>query len=176
MNFKLDRNCMYSYIMFFCFFFFFKIIGSIVTGCHRLVKTSCLQPVRLTTIGCQVSSAVHVEDTETKIPNRNNKIAYFWVWPLISPVAFFLQQFPFSYAESITNSFIPYVINFQNFIIECLLESFFGHTSFFAINDRGGLSANVITTAEVCFLSAARDFIKEAIYLDNMIFETNLRR
>ena len=26
-----------------------------------------------------------------------------------------------------------------------------------------------------CFLSAAQDVMKEAIYLDNMVFETNLR-
>ena len=44
-----------------------------------------------------------------------------------------------------------------------------------ASNDRVALSANVIKTAEVCFLSAAQDVMKEAIYLDNMVFETNLR-
>ena len=42
-------------------------------------------------------------------------------------------------------------------------------------NVHGALSANVIKTAEVCFLSAAQDVMKEAIYLDNMVFETNLR-
>ena len=47
--------------------------------------------------------------------------------------------------------------------------------SFDANNDRGALSANVIKTAEVCFLSTAQDVMKEAIYLDNMVFETNLR-
>ena len=47
--------------------------------------------------------------------------------------------------------------------------------SFDASNDRGALSANVIKTAEVCFLSAAQDVMKEAIYLDNMVFEINLR-
>ena len=47
--------------------------------------------------------------------------------------------------------------------------------SFDASNDRGALSANVIKTAEVCFLSAAQDVMKQAIYLDNMVFETNLR-
>ena len=46
--------------------------------------------------------------------------------------------------------------------------------SFDASNDIGALSANVIKTAEVCFLSAAKDVMKEAIYLDNMVFETNL--
>lgn len=33
--------------------------------------------------------------------------------------------------------------------------------------------ANVITTAKVYFLFAAQDVIKEAIYSDNMVFETN---
>ena len=47
--------------------------------------------------------------------------------------------------------------------------------SFDTNNDRGALSANVINTAEVCFLSAAQDVMKKAIYLDNMVFETNLR-
>ena len=47
--------------------------------------------------------------------------------------------------------------------------------SFDASNDRRALSANVIKTAEVCFLSAVQDIMKEAIYLDNMVFETNLR-
>ena len=42
-------------------------------------------------------------------------------------------------------------------------------------NDRGALSANVIKTAEVCFLSAAQDVMKEAICLGNTVFETNLR-
>ena len=42
-------------------------------------------------------------------------------------------------------------------------------------NDRGALSANVVKTAEVCLLSAAQDIMKEAIYLHNMVFETNLR-
>ena len=37
------------------------------------------------------------------------------------------------------------------------------------------MSANVIKTAEVCILSAAQDVMKEAIYLDNIVFETNLR-
>ena len=41
-------------------------------------------------------------------------------------------------------------------------------------NVRGALSANVIKTAEVCFLSAAQDVRKEAIYLDNMVFGTNM--
>ena len=51
----------------------------------------------------------------------------------------------------------------------------FGHIpSFLVSNVRGVLSANVIKTAEVCFLSAAQDVMKEAIYLDNMVFETNL--
>ena len=48
--------------------------------------------------------------------------------------------------------------------------------SFDASNDRGALSANVIKTAEVCFLSAAQDVMKEAIYYDNIVFETNLRQ
>ena len=47
--------------------------------------------------------------------------------------------------------------------------------SFNASNDHGALSVNVIETAEVCFLSAAQDVMNEAIYLDNMVFETNLR-
>ena len=47
--------------------------------------------------------------------------------------------------------------------------------SFGASNDRGALSANDFKTAEVCFLSAAQDVMKEAICLDNMVFETNLR-
>ena len=38
---------------------------------------------------------------------------------------------------------------------------------------RGALSANVIKTAEVCFLSAAQDVMKD--YFDNMVFETNSR-
>ena len=45
--------------------------------------------------------------------------------------------------------------------------------SFDASNDRRALSANVIKTAEV--LSAAQDVMKKAIYLDNIVFETNLR-
>ena len=46
--------------------------------------------------------------------------------------------------------------------------------SFDMSNVRGALTANVIKTAEVCFLSAAQDVMKEAIYLDNIVFETNL--
>ena len=46
--------------------------------------------------------------------------------------------------------------------------------SFDASNDRGSLSANIITTAEVCFPSAAQDVVKGAVYLDSMVFETNL--
>ena len=42
-------------------------------------------------------------------------------------------------------------------------------------NDRGASSANVVKIAEVCFLSAEQDVMKEVIYLDNMVFETNLR-
>ena len=45
---------------------------------------------------------------------------------------------------------------------------------FDASNERGALSANVIKTAVVCFLSAAQDVMKEAIYLDKMVFETIL--
>ena len=56
---------------------------------------------------------------------------------------------------------------------ECLLSD--TPSSFNASPDRGALSANVITTAEVCFLSAAKDVLKEAVYLDNKIFETSLR-
>ena len=47
--------------------------------------------------------------------------------------------------------------------------------SFDVSNVRGALSANVIKIAEVCFLSAAQDVMKEAICSDNMVFETNLR-
>ena len=47
--------------------------------------------------------------------------------------------------------------------------------SFDVSNVRGALSASVIKTAEVCFLSAAQYVMKEAIYLDNMVFEINLR-
>ena len=47
--------------------------------------------------------------------------------------------------------------------------------SFLVSNVRGVLSANVIKTAGVCFLSAAQDVLKGDIYLDNMVTETNLR-
>ena len=42
--------------------------------------------------------------------------------------------------------------------------------SFYASDDRGALSANVIRTAEIRFLSAAQDIMKEGIYLDNIVF------
>ena len=42
-------------------------------------------------------------------------------------------------------------------------------------NVHRALTANIIKTAEICFLSAAQNVMKEAIYLDNMVFETNLR-
>ena len=60
-----------------------------------------------------------------------------------------------------------------------IIISFWTHplrsSSFDASNDRGALSVKVIKTVEVCFLSAAQDVMKEAIFLDNMVFETNLR-
>ena len=61
-----------------------------------------------------------------------------------------------------------------------MTECFYNHfwdtpPSFDASNDRGALSANDIKTAEVCFLSAAQDIMEEDIYLDYMVFETNLR-